>query len=179
MKRLVLVFGILASVVSVGMGAMSEKEWHRHNCFKNNDKSSCQRAGLLIGNMTNNDIDEWMMNGHSCINKGDKNACKVVFDKIQKDYGTQYCSDSVKFCSLVASIYYTTGDFFNANKYYEILCNKLNESESCSILGSFYSLGQGVRQNYSTAKKYFGKACDLGQQSGCEGYKLLHSNGVQ
>lgn len=84
MKRLVLVFGILASVVSVSMA---------------------------IGNMTNNDIGEWIMNANSCINEEDKNACKVVFDKIQKDYGTQYCSDSVKFCSLVALIYYTTGDF--------------------------------------------------------------------
>lgn len=173
MKKLVLACGILVSVVSVGMGAMSEEEWHRHNCFKNNDKISCQKIGFLVG------IDEWMMNAHSCINKEDKNACKVVFDKIQKDYGTQYCSNNVKFCSLVASVYYTTGDFFNANKYYEILCNKLNESESCLILGSFYSLGQGVRQNYSTAKKYYGKACDLGNQMGCDSYKLLHSNGVQ
>lgn len=179
MGKLVLAFGILASVVSVSMGAMSKEEWHRHNCFKNNDKSSCQRAGLLIGNMTNNDIDEWMMNAHSCINKEDKNACKVVFDKIQKDYGTQYCSDSGKFCSLVASIYYTTGDFFNANKYFEILCNKLNESESCLALGISYVLGQGVRQNLSIAKQYFGKACDLGNQMGCDNYRQYNSAGVR
>ncbi|RDU51663.1 hypothetical protein CQA40_09540 [Helicobacter sp. MIT 01-3238] len=83
------------------------------------------------------------------------------------------------FCYQVAIFYNLIEDFFNANKYFEILCNKLNEGQSCLSLGSSYSLGKGVRLNYSTAKQYFGKACDLGIQEGCDGYKLLHSNGVQ
>lgn len=68
MKKLVLVCGILASVVSVSvsvsMGAMSYEEWERarHNCF-NDDKSACQ---ALINN------------GMPSIGQCDKNICLFV-----------------------------------------------------------------------------------------------------
>lgn len=29
------------------------------------------------------------------------------------------------------------------------------------------------------AKKYFGKACDLGEQMGCDNYKMLNEKGVK
>ncbi|RAX58693.1 Sel1 repeat protein [Helicobacter monodelphidis] len=44
-------------------------------------------------------------------------------------------------------------------------------------LGYSYLTGQGVRQNFEEAKEYFGKACDMGRQKGCDGYKFLNEQG--
>jgi len=41
-------------------------------------------------------------------------------------------------------------------------------------LGVMYGEGKGVRQNYNTAKEWFGKACDNGYQKGCDVYKDLN-----
>ena len=39
--------------------------------------------------------------------------------------------------------------------------------------GAMYVRGRGVRQSYSIAKELFGRACDNGEQNGCEAYKLM------
>lgn len=44
-------------------------------------------------------------------------------------------------------------------------------------LGNLYSSGHGIRQDNKIAKEYFGKACDLGDQRGCDGYKILNEQG--
>ena len=44
-------------------------------------------------------------------------------------------------------------------------------------LGILYEYNQGVRQNFSTAKQYYGKAYDLGVGSGCEQYRKLNTIG--
>ena len=49
---------------------------------------------------------------------------------------------------------------------------------SCAILGGLYYEGQGVRQDKSIAKEYYGKACDLGNQVGCDYHKELHEKGI-
>ena len=36
-----------------------------------------------------------------------------------------------------------------------------------------YEEGYGARQNNSIAKEYYGKACDYGNQDGCDKYKAL------
>ncbi|WP_051604663.1 SEL1-like repeat protein [Helicobacter rodentium] len=41
-------------------------------------------------------------------------------------------------------------------------------------LGVSYKKGQGVKQNLKRAKDYYGKACDLGLQQGCDAYKNLN-----
>ncbi|WP_457595956.1 hypothetical protein [Hydrogenimonas sp.] len=41
----------------------------------------------------------------------------------------------------------------------------------------FYSNGQGVRQSYSTAKEYYGKTYDMGDQPGCNAYAKLNKQG--
>jgi len=42
-----------------------------------------------------------------------------------------------------------------------------------------YLNGDGIRQNKSTAKEYFGKVCDLGDQDGCDFYKQLNEQGIK
>ncbi|WP_265013539.1 SEL1-like repeat protein [Moraxella catarrhalis] len=44
-------------------------------------------------------------------------------------------------------------------------------------MGAMYYNGQGVSQNKSTAKRYFGQACDNGYQSGCDHYRILNEQG--
>ncbi|MDG6472008.1 sel1 repeat family protein, partial [Glaesserella parasuis] len=42
------------------------------------------------------------------------------------------------------------------------------------LLGIMYELGQGVRQNFTTAKMWYGKACDNGNQKACDVYRDLN-----
>lgn len=44
-------------------------------------------------------------------------------------------------------------------------------------LGVMYRQGKGVSQDKSTAKRYFGQACDNGYQSGCDHYRILNEQG--
>ena len=44
----------------------------------------------------------------------------------------------------------------------------------CIGLAVLYKNGKGIWQNFSTAKEYYGKACDLGLQSGCDKYRKLN-----
>ena len=40
-------------------------------------------------------------------------------------------------------------------------------------LGVMYDKGEGVRQNYSKAKEWYGKACNSGLQLGCDRYNEI------
>jgi len=37
-----------------------------------------------------------------------------------------------------------------------------------------YYKGKGVRKNMDIAKELFGKACDNGDQDGCDNYRILN-----
>ncbi len=46
------------------------------------------------------------------------------------------------------------------------------------MLGFFYEFGSGgLEQNYSNAKKYYSKACDLNVTKGCVSYNELKEKG--
>lgn len=45
------------------------------------------------------------------------------------------------------------------------------------VLGKIYEDGEGVRQNRTTAKEWYGKACDNGDEVGCFQYKRLNEEG--
>ena len=40
-----------------------------------------------------------------------------------------------------------------------------------------YDNGYGPKQDKRVAKQWFGKACDGGDQMGCENYKILNQQG--
>lgn len=44
---------------------------------------------------------------------------------------------------------------------------------ACNNLGVLYYNGDGVKQDYKKAMEFFGKACDLGEQKGCDAYKEM------
>ena len=45
------------------------------------------------------------------------------------------------------------------------------------MLGALYYGGEGVKKNLSKAKELYGKACDFGNQKGCDEYKKLKEKG--
>ena len=49
-----------------------------------------------------------------------------------------------------------------------------NNPQAQAIVGAAYMGGIGVKQNFATAKKWFGKACDSKEQEACDMYKLLN-----
>ena len=71
---------------------------------------------------------------------------------------------------------YEKGDYQKAAQLCQKACDG-GEAGGCAILGVSYQNGQGVKQNFSTAKQYYGKACDLGLQLGCDNYRKLNEKG--
>lgn len=49
-----------------------------------------------------------------------------------------------------------------------------NDSEECFYWAFKYYKGDGVKQDYIQAKKFYGKVCDLGSNVGCDNYRLLN-----
>jgi len=48
------------------------------------------------------------------------------------------------------------------------------DADSCSYLGDLYKNGWHIKQDRSLAKEFYGKACDLAEQIGCDEYKQLN-----
>ncbi|AAM73014.1 MAG TPA: sel1 repeat family protein [Chlorobaculum sp.] len=51
------------------------------------------------------------------------------------------------------------------------------DAQAQCMLGLMYELGLGVRQDKRTAKEWYGKACDNGNQKGCDNYRRLNELG--
>ena len=64
-------------------------------------------------------------------------------------------------------------DDFEAMKWYRQAAEQ-GEANAQAILGFSYLLGKGIQVNKSLAKEWFGKACDNGNQDGCEYYGKLN-----
>ena len=174
MRKLVLVFGILASVVSVGMGAMSDEEWNRisDNCWVKRDKNACQTL-----------IDSGLLKS---VEQCDKDSCRTVGivyytagryrEAIPYTEKAIALGDNRGYADL-GEVYYKLQDYFNAKKYSEIACDKGN-SRVCFYLGVMYSNGEGVRQDYAKAAKLYKKACDMKDSDACNNLGFLYGNGL-
>ena len=69
---------------------------------------------------------------------------------------------------------YEAGDFAVAHALF-LQAAKQKSTVAQYRLGNLYAEGQGVRQNLKVAKEWFGKACNNGNQSGCDNYRRLKS----
>ncbi|WP_281269548.1 tetratricopeptide repeat protein [Psychrobacter sp. SZ93C1] len=58
--------------------------------------------------------------------------------------------------------------------WYEKVANQ-GDAKAQYNLGLMYDAGLGVRQNSETAKEWFGKSCDNGNQDGCNKYQQLNA----
>lgn len=72
--------------------------------------------------------------------------------------------------------YYGKGvrqDYSKAFEWYMRSAKQDNEIAQLNI-GKMYLEGKGVRQSKIEAKEWFGKACDNGDQDGCDNYRMLN-----
>jgi TPR repeat protein len=75
---------------------------------------------------------------------------------------------------------YKKGKYLEAYNIWIEACNK-GEGESCNAIGLLYDEGEGVLKNGAKAFDYYKKACDLGDQWGCNnyGYSLIEIDKVK
>ena len=97
---------------------------------------------------------------------------KRIFVLLVVLFSVGFSEDLLKF----AKDAYSQGDYQKAAKLWQKACDG-GEALGCASLGALYAIGQGVRQDFSTAKQHYGKACDLGLQLGCDGYRELNEKG--
>ena len=64
------------------------------------------------------------------------------------------------------------GQLTAASKLAKFGCDHLY-AESCRRYAEMCEVGQGTRKNKDLAKQFYGKACDLGDDDGCEGFARL------
>ena len=76
----------------------------------------------------------------------------------------------------LAHEYYEQGNHAKAFEWFTKAAHQGHAAAQYN-LGAMYYNGQGVSQNKSTAKRYFGQACDNGYQSGCANYRILNEQG--
>lgn len=166
MRNIALACGILVSVVSVSLGAMSYDELQRaeHNCRKNQDKNSCQ--ALINHGLVS--VEQCNKYNNSCTLIG---AIYFVAERYREaiPYFEKAIAlgDNVGGYVILGAIYYKLQDYYNAKKYYEIACDTNDAAYACLVVAEMYDRGQGVKQNSSTAAQYYHKACNLGDQRAC------------
>ncbi|TFI33338.1 sel1 repeat family protein, partial [Histophilus somni] len=52
-------------------------------------------------------------------------------------------------------------------------------AEAQLYLGDMYEKGRGAQKNVSTAKAFYGQACDNGNAQGCKDFARLDKQGVR
>lgn len=67
---------------------------------------------------------------------------------------------------------YEKKDYQTALSLYKKACGA-GYAVGCNNIGTIYANGNGVRQNDELGLKYFGKACDMKLEPGCENYARL------
>ena len=164
MRNIALACGILVSVVSVSLGAMSKEEWDRasYNCLYNEDKNACQaliNRGLASVERCNKD---------SCAFVGAVYGAAGRYREAIPYFEKAIALGDNRGYGLLGKAYYLLQDYYNAKKYYEIACDTIDGfSYACLVVAEMYDRGQGVKQNSSTAAQYYHKACNLGDQRAC------------
>ena len=175
MKNIVLICGILASTLSVGIGEISsEMKMMGSNCL-NGDKNACQSM-----------IDNGLASVWQCDNEG-INSCFLV-SAFYRNAG--YYKEAIRYAekaialgenkgySALGHAYRELKDYVNAKKYYEIGCNKVDIAESCHNLGVMYDNGHGVRQDYHKAHELWTKACNMDYEDSCHNLGALYLEGL-
>lgn len=71
---------------------------------------------------------------------------------------------------------YGNKDYQTAFKIFQNLGNK-GDAGAQNSLGYMYRYGEGVKQDYQKAKEWYEKACDGGDQMGCDEYRKLNMKG--
>ena len=152
-------------------------------CDKANSKDTFQ-VKLIDGNMGDKvpailgmQASCDMLGGFYYDGKGVRQSYKKAFQYRKKACDFGYGES----CFWAGRAYYdgkgVQKDLKTALKFFTKSC-ELKDGVGCAMVGAFYYDGdEVVKQNFSTAKELYGKACDFGEQRGCDEYKKLKENG--
>ncbi len=175
------IFYILASLISVIFAQMSQAEWNQNgsDCILNKNSIACQAI-----------IDNGLLSVAQC----DKSNCDSIGIIYEYAGHTQEAIEYYK-KAIALGDYYAThslgilyneeGNFADSFKYESMACEKISaknkglKGEACYNLALKYYFGKGTRQDYFKASQFYKKACDLGDQMGCDNYKKLNEIGVK
>ena len=80
----------------------------------------------------------------------------------------------VLLCVSIAFITASYGQDYNAIRQESEKACDLGHAGGCLNLGNSCANGRGVKQDYIQANTLYTKAWDLGEQKGCDGYKILN-----
>lgn len=108
---------------------------------------------------------------------------KANFGTAKKYYDKACRLKHAESCNRIGILYYygwgVKQNYFEAFTHIQNSCETQNSAEGCYLLGVLYDEGKGTKQSRSAAKKYFGKACNMRSQKGCDAYKKLNEAGVK
>lgn len=119
---------------------------------------ACENGFSLGCTIKNIDLDKLDELEKSCV-AGDGVSC-------------YYCViEGLLKSALEDTVIYTTKENI---EFLEKSCQS-NYASGCLVLGTRIEIGEGVRQNLSLAKEYYGKGCDLGDDAACKKYAELNN----
>jgi len=101
---------------------------------------------------------------------------KQDYVEAKKYYGKACDGGHATACStlaLVSTYVNAEQNYAKTKEYFEKACED-GDAEACFGIGSLYFEAEGVKQDKQAAKRYYGKACDLGLQKGCDARNALN-----
>lgn len=101
----------------------------------------------------------------NCTQNKDKVSCEKLI-KILPLPSVKECSDKIS-CNEIGIIYDYAENHQRATSYYEKACKEFDSAQGCANLGNLYALGEGVKQIFFKAVKFYQKSCDLNFGASC------------
>lgn len=153
---------------------MSNNEWEGayEKCL-GEEISSCQSL-----------VDNGLVSVEQC----DKQSCNKIGTILRNmgrlDEAMEYYKQAIKFGNYAGYRYLAMlydsykKDFTNAEKHYEVACNKYKDKESCGLLGGMYVRYENVpKEKTDKVVYYYKKACDLGSGLFCSFMGMIYDGG--
>lgn len=174
MKKLVMTFCMLELLFGISVGNFTKQGIEAF------DRGEYQKAMELYQKACDNGQIEGclllgsMLMGGAGIEKDEQEAMRLLKKTCNEQEKHGCLALKVVGESLYISQKYE--DKQKALKIFQILCAS-KEASTCNVLGEMYEYGEEVKQDKSEAKKFFGKACSLGNEEGCKNYARLNEAG--
>lgn len=168
-------FAALFGFVSVSFGQISnndlDKNLNVQNCLKG-DKTECFVA-----------INDELPSIKHCNSGKHCGVVAMIYERVSDEQmAISYYKKAVRLGEYthyysLGKIYEKQEDYKNAKKNYEMACDimdfdkvkKATKKAACRALAFIYEKGvEGVKQNKTKAKRYFNKACNLGDNEACD-----------
>ena len=182
MKKLVVIFWILGSFISVGFAEMSETELQQnsYDCFINQNSIACEALKSMFQCNESVDAGDCVLLGNIYKNAGRTQEAIKYFNKAIDlgDYTALH---------FLGILYDEQNKFIESFKYFTMACEKINANQdetikkvkaaACFNLATLYDFGKGRKQDYIKASEFYKIACDLGDFDGCHNLGFLYDKG--